>query len=294
MQFEKNLVLLRKRNNMSQEELAFAIGVTRQTIYTWEAGLNYPNIQMLKKIADVLNVSTDDLLNGLEVNKLPSSFKEIKLTYLGKHNETVVYDELPNWFIKLKPEEEVCWALYDIKGDRFVRDYSYYARTLGNVRVHDIDGIEIEVKEYMPDLSFSKVYNQYISVKDEGVAWLGEVTHRDNKKIIMTYKDQAFLNDWGYDRKLIYQKMKYESADDYVLEYNGMKQKVIKISYFDPDGRDDLKTAYFEVILNQNYESLVWRRYTKLKDKLSPVTNERVTIDGEIYDCDYYCITSRL
>jgi transcriptional regulator with XRE-family HTH domain len=29
MQFEKNLVLLRKRKNLSQEELAFAIGVTR-------------------------------------------------------------------------------------------------------------------------------------------------------------------------------------------------------------------------------------------------------------------------
>ena len=41
MQFEKNLVLLRKKNNLSQEELAFAIGVSRQTIYTWEAGLNY-------------------------------------------------------------------------------------------------------------------------------------------------------------------------------------------------------------------------------------------------------------
>ena len=39
MQFEKNLVLLRKKNNLSQEELAFAIGVSRQTIYTWEAGL---------------------------------------------------------------------------------------------------------------------------------------------------------------------------------------------------------------------------------------------------------------
>ena len=294
MQFEKNLVLLRKRNNISQEELAFAIGVTRQTIYTWEAGFNYPNIQMLKKIADVLNVSTDDLLNGLEVNRLPSSFNELKLTFVGKHKDTFVYDELPNWFIKLKPEEEVCWALYDLKGGKYVRDYSYYVKTLGNVKVHEIDGIEIEVKEYMPDLSFSKTYNQYVSVKDEGVAWIGETTYYDNKKIIMTYKDQAFLNDWGYDKKLIYQKMKYDNAEDYVLEYNGIKQKVIKISYFDPDGRKDLKAVYFEVILNQNFESLIWRRYTKLKDKKGPVTNERVTIDGEIYDCDYYCLTSRL
>lgn len=64
MKFEKNLELIRKRKGLSQEDLALAIGVSRQTIYTWEGGLNYPNILMLKKIANVLDVSTDDLLNG--------------------------------------------------------------------------------------------------------------------------------------------------------------------------------------------------------------------------------------
>ena len=79
MQFEKNLSLLRKKCGLSQEELAFAIDVTRQTIYSWEAGLNYPNIVMLKKIANALNVSTDDLLNGYEVNKLPNKLKYVQI-----------------------------------------------------------------------------------------------------------------------------------------------------------------------------------------------------------------------
>ena len=109
MQFEKNLVLLRKKNNLSQEELAFAIGVSRQTIYTWEAGLNYPNIVMLRKIADVLNVTTDDLLNGFEVNRLPAVINDFKLTFVRRHDGEVRYEELPNWFVRLRPEEEVCW-----------------------------------------------------------------------------------------------------------------------------------------------------------------------------------------
>lgn len=50
MKFEKNLELLRKRKGLSQEDLALTIGVSRQTIYTWEGGLNYPNILMLKKL----------------------------------------------------------------------------------------------------------------------------------------------------------------------------------------------------------------------------------------------------
>ena len=293
MNFENNLVVLRKKCGMSQEELAIAVGVARQTIYSWEAGLNYPNIVMLKKLASILNVSTDDLLSGLEVSKLPATFKSINLSYLGKHEGEVFYDELPNWFITLKNDEEVCWALYDLKNNEYVRDYSYHIEVKGNVKVHDLDGIEIEIKEYNPDLSFSRIYNQYISVTLEGVAWIGQTRYKDNKKIIETYKDQIFLDDWGFDKKLIYQKMKYSNAEDYILEFDGKKQKVIKISYYDPDGSDDLKRAYFEVFLNQDFKSLIWRRYTKINMK-NTYSNEKIKIANDIYDMDYYCLTSRL
>ncbi len=293
MQFEKNLVLLRKKNGLSQDELAFAIGVTRQTIYTWEAGLNYPNIIMLKKLAEILNVSTDDLLNGFEVNKLPNKINPFKLTYAGKHDGEVKYDELPNWFIKLKPNESISWALYDLVKDGYIRDYSYHIEVKGNVLVHDIEGVEIEVKEYKPNLDFNRCYNQYISINDKGIAWIGEMTFEGEKKIFKTYKDQSFLDDWGLGKKLEYQKTKYEDAKDYILELDGKKQKVIKVSYFDPDGSDNPKRAYFEVFLNQELETLIWRRYTLVTMKKN-YTNERITIDDNLYDLDYYCVTSRL
>ncbi len=293
MQFSKNLSLLRKKMGLSQDELAYAVGVSRQTIYTWEAGLNYPNIVMLKNLANVLEVTADELLNGFEVNKLLKTVSDIKLEYVSKHNGEVLYEELPNWFIRLKPESEVSWALYDLKKESLVRDYSYHIEALGYTVIHEIEGLEIEVKEYDPELNFTRKYNQFISVKDNGVAWIGEVTYNGDKKIIKTYKDQDFLNDWGYDKKLIYQAMNYLEAEDYILEYNGKKQNVIKISYFDPDGSDDMKNAYFEVFLNYNFESLIWRRYTKIKNKKN-LSGERVIIDNEMYDMDYYSLTSRL
>ena len=293
MQFEKNLVLLRKKNNLSQEELAFAIGVSRQTIYTWEAGLNYPNIVMLRKIADVLNVTTDDLLNGFEVNRLPAVINDFKLTFVRRHDGEVRYEELPNWFVRLRPEEEVCWALYDLRNGKLVRDYSYHVMTRGNALIHDREGIEIEVKEYNEELSLRRVYSQFISVKDEGVAWLGESTFRDGKRIIKTFKDQDFLDNWGIGGRFEYQQMNYNEAEDWSLEYNGRKQNVIKISYYDPDGRDDPKAAYFEAFLNQNLETLVWRRYTKVVHK-NEYSNETIVIDGQTYDMDYYSLTSRL
>ena len=293
MQFERNLVLLRKKNNLSQEELAFAVGVARQTIYSWEAGLNYPNIVMLKKLADVLGATTDDLLHGFEVNGLPKIVKNLKLTYVKEHDGVVKYEELPNWFIKLKPEEEVCWALYDLKGAELVKDYSYHVCTKGNVIIHDLEGIEIEVKEYDESLSLSRVYSQFISLKDDGVAWIGETSFVDDKKVIKTYKDQEFLDNWGIDGKLIYQKMKYQKAEDYLLEYDGKKQKVIKISYYDSEGSEDSKKVYFESFLNQNLETVVWRRYTKLSFK-SNTTGKAIKIGKTEYDLDYYVLTNRL
>ena len=293
MQFERNLVLLRKKNNLSQEELAFAVGVTRQTIYSWEAGLNYPNIVMLKKLADILGATTDDLLHGFEVNSLPRIVKDLKLTYVKEHDGAVKYEELPNWFIKLKPEEEVCWAIYDLKGNELVKDYSYHVCTKGNVFIHNLDGIEIEVKEYDESLSLSRIYSQFISLKDDGVAWIGESSFVDGKKIIKTYKDQDFLDNWGIDGKLIYQKMEYQKAEDYLLEYNGKKQKVIKISYFDSEGSGDSKKVYFESFLNQNLETVVWRRYTKSSFK-NNITGKAIKIGETEYDLDYYVLTNRL
>ena len=293
MQFEKNLVLLRKKNNLSQEELALAIDVSRQTIYSWESGLNYPNIIMLKKIADVLNVSTDDLLNGFEVNKLPKIIKGLKLTFLKKHDGQINYEELPNWFIKLKPEEEVCWAIYDTKGDSLIKDYSYQIYTRGTAIIHDLEGIEIEVKEYDENLSLTRIYSQFISHNENGVAWLGQSSTEEGKKIVKTYKDQDFLDNWGIAGKFAYQKTIYLDAEDYVLEYEGKKQNVIKISYFDSDGSDDPQKGYFEAFLNQNLESLVWRRFTKSNKKIHKTGITQI-VNGYEYDLDYYSITSRL
>ena len=286
MQFEKNLVLLRKKQGLSQDELAFLVGVTRQTIYTWEAGLNYPNIVMLKKLASVLDVTTDDLLNGFEVNKLPKVINSLKLTFVGKHEGSIIYDELPNWFISLKPESEVNYALYDVSKDGLVKDYSYHLEYKGNILVHDIEAVELEVKEYDKDLTFTKKYEQYISYKDSGIAWVGEMTYSNGKKTIKTFKDEDFLKDWGYNVGFNYQQVKFENAEDYILEYEGNKQNVTKISYFD-------NGYYIEVFLNKNNESLVWKRYS-LKENKKEYTNDVVTQNNKVYDLDYYCITSRL
>ena len=192
MQFEKNLALLRKKKGLSQDELAFAIGVTRQTIYTWEAGLNYPTILMLKKLADALEVSMDDLLNGFAVNKLPKTIQSIRLSFVSKHQGSVLYQELPNWFASLKTGAEVSWAIYDLAKEGFRKDFSYQIETIGEMKLHGLDAVEIAIQEYDPELTMSRKYEQYVSLTEEGVAWLGETTYEKGSKSIRTFKDKDF------------------------------------------------------------------------------------------------------
>ena len=61
--FKDNLVELRKIHDLSQEELADKIGVSRQTLSKYETGESLPDIEKCKLLADVFGVSIDDLLN---------------------------------------------------------------------------------------------------------------------------------------------------------------------------------------------------------------------------------------
>ena len=61
--FRENLIQLRKLNKLSQEELAEKVGVTRQSIAKWEAGDSVPDIEKSKILAEIFNVTLDDLVN---------------------------------------------------------------------------------------------------------------------------------------------------------------------------------------------------------------------------------------
>ena len=68
MSFSDNLKAIRKEKNMSQEELAELLGVSRQAVSKWELGDGYPEAEKLLIIAGKLNVSLDTLMGTEIVN----------------------------------------------------------------------------------------------------------------------------------------------------------------------------------------------------------------------------------
>ena len=62
--FSDNVKKYRKSKKLSQEELALKLCVVRQTVSKWEKGLSVPDIEILLKLAEVLDVSVNTLLNN--------------------------------------------------------------------------------------------------------------------------------------------------------------------------------------------------------------------------------------
>ena len=63
MELSNKIVRLRRRYGLSQEELANRIGVSRQAVFKWESGSNMPDMDKIKKIVKLFNVSFDFLLD---------------------------------------------------------------------------------------------------------------------------------------------------------------------------------------------------------------------------------------
>ena len=64
----ENISKLRKNKNISQEQLAELINVTRQTISNWELNNSAPNPEQLKLLSQNLEVSIDELLDNKITN----------------------------------------------------------------------------------------------------------------------------------------------------------------------------------------------------------------------------------
>lgn len=78
----ENIMKLRKKYNYSQEDVAEKIGVTRQTIAKWENGESVPDVLYSNALAELFNVTLDNLVNFKEsedglISDIPPKGKHI-------------------------------------------------------------------------------------------------------------------------------------------------------------------------------------------------------------------------
>ena len=85
MELGNRIKELRKNINISQDELAEKLFVSRQTISNWENDKSYPDIQSVLLLSEIFNVSVDQLLKG-DVEKMEKIVNEQTETDIKKMN----------------------------------------------------------------------------------------------------------------------------------------------------------------------------------------------------------------
>lgn len=63
IQFCKNLKSVRLENGLTQKQVAQHLGVVESCYANWEQGRTEPNIEMLRKLSNLLQIKVDELLN---------------------------------------------------------------------------------------------------------------------------------------------------------------------------------------------------------------------------------------
>lgn len=71
VQIGSRILEYRKKMNMSQEEFANKIGVSRQAVSKWELDKAYPDLDKLVDICGMFGLSLDELVNGVEHDEEP-------------------------------------------------------------------------------------------------------------------------------------------------------------------------------------------------------------------------------
>ena len=92
MSFSENLQVIRKNNQLTQEELAELLGVSRQAVSKWELGEGYPEVEKLLILSKKLNVSLDSLMTGsISMNEVRETSRPGMIRIISP-NEGVIMD----------------------------------------------------------------------------------------------------------------------------------------------------------------------------------------------------------
>ena len=98
MNFSEKLLTLRKANELTQEQLAEKLDVSRQSISKWDSGQATPELDKIVALSAIFNVTTDYLLKSSEIDDL-----SVKTEMLEKQQQLM--------FVREKKQKRIFWCV---------------------------------------------------------------------------------------------------------------------------------------------------------------------------------------
>lgn len=107
----ENIMKLRKQKGFSQEEVAEKIGVSRQTIAKWENGDSIPDVVYSSALADLFDVTIDNLVNyhwdEEPISEMPSKGRHIFGTVTVGDKGQIVIPAKARKIFNIKPGDKL-------------------------------------------------------------------------------------------------------------------------------------------------------------------------------------------
>ena len=94
MSFRDNLQYLRAERNMTQEQLAMLLGVSRQSVTKWEAEKSVPDMSRLIKMCQLFDCTLDDLVTGDLTGRTPQPAAAAAAVPAGPPTDVCGYDDM--------------------------------------------------------------------------------------------------------------------------------------------------------------------------------------------------------
>lgn len=276
MTFGENLASIRKRAGKSQEALAEELGVSRQSVYTWEADIASPSIVIAEAIANILGVSINELAEGKAIDRLPKTLPNYSLVQTRVFPKTILVEELPGWLIVPKKGEEVVWANYLAKKGEM--SGAFHIKVSGPAKVHEQEGVEIHIEEYSSDGTLLKDKNKvfYAQINQGKTRYLALESKEGGVHRFQDYRDSSFRKFWGGN-----EATSLVSMGSFDLTLLGKTLSLERLPLF---LENDLLIDQY---VNEQGKTVLWKRYNK-----QVTSKDSLDYLGVAYGLEYQILTS--
>lgn len=253
MLFSEKLKDIRKQNNMTQEKLAEKLNVSRQAITKWECDEGIPDIENLKQISNLFNVTIDELVK---------EDKEVNVDIIKQYHykEELVIDHTKHFDIhlckindlKLKPSNDDT-VIVDVSSNEEENLSELYKVIFDN----KYDNLDIDIKNKKPNSDLSIV----ISLPEK---YIEEIELNIKSKYL-------FINDLTIERLEYDGELKYLNVNNSKgrIELNTTRSDV-EVRYNKFDGALEVNTinsvARVEIPKGTKYQTILEGRLNSFID----------------------------
>jgi transcriptional regulator with XRE-family HTH domain len=269
---------LRKRDDITQEQLAEVLGVTNQAVSKWESGSSYPDIEYISPVANFFNVTTDYLLDHdtaekrKKIDEYCEKADEIALEW-GKEQEQI--DLIRKALAEFPAEEKLLIRLAKAIDIKWGTTYGYHL-----LSVSGSDSEKFPVWDYERHKAFEN-WEEAVKIMEELLANSTDDKIRRDCRQLLVY---IYARSGEKERAI---EIVNQCDDIYVS-----KQRLLAEAF---DGKDVVlyKQKLLTILLLQIRE-LMWflaNSYIKDKDVIDESVDILVRLHKHVYkssDCGHY------